>query len=67
MTGSEEPYVNIAVTLNLYGHLMPGSETEAAGLLDIDLARSRWRVDCGAECGAGGRSPMLMRPPMSYI
>ena len=27
----------IAVTLDLYGHLMPGSEAEAAGLLDTYL------------------------------
>ena len=29
----------IAVTMDLYGHLMPGNETEAAGLLDAYLAR----------------------------
>ena len=27
-------HANISVTLDLYGHLMPGSEAEAAGLLD---------------------------------
>lgn len=30
----------IAVTMDLYGHLMPGNETEAAGLLDAYLARA---------------------------
>jgi integrase len=30
---------NIAITMDLYGHLMPGSEAEAAGLLDAYLAR----------------------------
>ena len=32
-------HANIAITLDLYGHLMPGSETEAADLLDAYLAR----------------------------
>ena len=31
----------IAVTMDLYGHLMPGNETEAAGLLDAYLERSQ--------------------------
>jgi integrase len=31
-------HANIAVTLDLYGHLMPGSEDEAAGMLDSYLA-----------------------------
>ena len=55
----------IAVTLDLYGHLMPGSEAEAAGLLDtyleaqIDQAAEAaswcWRsADGGADWGAGG-------------
>ena len=30
----------IAVTMDLYGHLMPGNETEAAGLLDAYLVRA---------------------------
>jgi integrase len=33
-------HASIAVTLDLYGHLMPGSHDEAAGLLDAFLARS---------------------------
>ena len=32
-------HANIAVTLDLYGHLMKGSEDEAAALLDAYLAR----------------------------
>ena len=32
---------NIAITLDRYGHLMPGSEAEAAGLLDAYLADGR--------------------------
>ncbi|MCW3064785.1 MAG: hypothetical protein JWN32_1957 [Solirubrobacterales bacterium] len=32
-------HANIGITLDLYGHLMPGNEGEAAGLLDAYLAR----------------------------
>ena len=39
-------HANIAITIDLYGHLMPGSEAEAADLLDAYLARE-----------AGGTSP----------
>jgi integrase len=28
---------NISITLDLYGHLMPGNEAEAAGLVDTYL------------------------------
>ena len=33
-------HANISVTLDLYGHLLPGSEAEAATLLEAFLARS---------------------------
>lgn len=33
-------HATIAITLDLYGHLFPGSEDEAAGLLDTYLARA---------------------------
>jgi integrase len=33
-------HASIAITLDRYGHLMPGNEEEAAGLLDAYLARS---------------------------
>jgi integrase len=32
-------HANIGITLDLYGHMMPGSEAEAATLLDAYLAR----------------------------
>ena len=36
---------SIKVTFDLYGHLMPGSEREAAGLLDASSsARAPWHV-----------------------
>jgi len=31
---------SIVITLDLYGHLMPGNEDEAAGLLDAYLRRA---------------------------
>jgi integrase len=33
-------HASIAITFDRYGHLMPGSEEEAAGLLDAYLARA---------------------------
>ncbi len=33
-------HANIAVTLDRYGHLMPGNEGEAAKLLDVYLDRA---------------------------
>jgi len=32
--------VNISITLDCYGHLMPGNDEEAAGMLEADLERS---------------------------
>jgi integrase len=38
-------HANIAITLDRYGHLMPGNEDEAAGLLDAYLTRaSAWSM-----------------------
>jgi integrase len=34
-------HASIQITLDRYGHLMPGNEEEAAGLLDAYLARSQ--------------------------
>jgi hypothetical protein len=31
---------SIVITLDLYGHLMPGNEDEAAGMLDAYLQRA---------------------------
>ena len=33
-------HANISITLDRYGHLMPGNEEEAAGLLDAYLDRA---------------------------
>jgi integrase len=44
-------HATIAITFDLYGHLMPGAQEEAAGLLDAFLARSAGdglQPDCSA-------------------
>ncbi len=46
-------HANVSITLDRYGHLMPGSEAEAAGLLDTYLAAQRERQEEAAR-GAGG-------------
>jgi integrase len=38
-------HANISITLDQYGHLMPWSENEAAGLLDAYLRSQRERAD----------------------
>jgi integrase len=38
-------HANISITLDRYGHLMPGSEEEAAGLLDSYLDAQRERAE----------------------
>jgi len=47
---------SIAVTLDRYGHLMPGSEDEAVALVDAYLERST-----GAESGASGAQTAPLR------
>jgi len=41
---------SVTVTFDRYGHLMPGNEAEAAGILDAYLARAA--TDCPADCPA---------------
>jgi len=53
-------HANIAITLDLYGHLLPGSEAEAAGLLDSFLQSARGAdpdTDCSADCSAPTELP----------
>ena len=45
-------HTNISITLDRYGHLMPGSEQETAGLLDTYLEAQRERSEDAAR-GAG--------------
>ena len=47
-------HANIAITLDRYGHLMPGYEDEAAGLLDTYLERANTgRASGASECLTG--------------
>ena len=41
-------HASVSITLDRYGHLMPGSEEEAAGLLDTYLAAERERAEDAA-------------------
>ena len=41
-------HANISITLDRYGHLLPGSEEEAAGMLDTYLAAQRERAEDAA-------------------
>jgi integrase len=46
-------HANISITLDRYGHLMPGAEDEAAGLLDAYLEAELAAAD-GSARGATG-------------
>jgi hypothetical protein len=46
-------HAKVASTYDLYGHLMPGNEAEAASLLDAYVKRAGWRVIV---------APMVARP-----
>ena len=61
-------HANIRITLDQYGHLLPGAEDEAAGLLDAFLARSggRARPECTADCTAGPQSRSQSGPGLMY-
>ena len=37
-------HANISITLDRYGHLMPGAEDEAAGLMDAYLDAARYEI-----------------------
>jgi integrase len=41
-------HASITITLDRYGHLMPGSENEAAGLLDAYLERANTQARLAA-------------------
>ncbi len=51
----------ITVTFDLYGHLMPGAEAEAAGLLDAFLEAERERGEEAARAAGGERAEAV--PP----
>jgi integrase len=49
-------HASIKITLDLYGHLMPGNEDEAAGLLDGYLTAQRKRADEQARSASGAQT-----------
>ena len=51
-------HANIAITLNLYGHLFLGAEAQAAGLVDAYLAR---------EVGGSTVAPTVAHPAESPV
>ncbi len=54
-------HANISVTLDRYGHLAPGAEHEAAGLLDAYLTASPAVIGSAGACQP--RGPFGPRPP----
>jgi hypothetical protein len=56
-------HANISITLDRYGHLMPGSESEAAGLLDAYLAAQRRRDEEDARAAGGVQDLCLTGAP----
>jgi integrase len=49
-------HANISITLDRYGHLMPGSEDEAAGLLDTYLKAQQERAEEQARAATGAQT-----------
>jgi hypothetical protein len=60
-------HANISVTLDLCGHLMPGSEEEAAGLLDVYLEAQRQQADEAARGGPSGTEMGQTTVPSSGV
>jgi len=56
-------HATIAITLDLYGHLMPGSESEAAEMLDAYLAAQRNRADNAVRTAGGFAHSVSHREP----
>ena len=60
-------HANISITLDRYGHLMPGNEEQAAGLLDAYVERANAvarHAGTSARVNGDGRdgSPLRARP-----
>ena len=55
-------HANISITLDRYGHLMPGSEEEAAGLVDAYLTAQQERAEEQARGVAGEPTGERERP-----
>jgi hypothetical protein len=52
-------HANIGITLDRYGHLMPGNEAEAAGVLDAYLNRA------GSEAPVTAQARASLEPVVS--
>jgi integrase len=50
-------HANIRITLDQYGHLLPGAEDEAAELLDAFLARQLGAADEGSTAAQTAAHP----------
>ncbi len=57
---------NITTTLDTYGHLMPCSEDEAAGLLDAYLAAQRERAEEVARAAGAVATGALTGAPVAH-
>jgi integrase len=55
-------HANISITLDRYGHLMPGSEGEAAGMLDAYLVAQRQRAEEAARAADAIPAAPQLRP-----
>jgi hypothetical protein len=49
-------HASITITLDRYGHLMPGNESETADLLDTYIAREREARTSEASVVTGGQA-----------
>lgn len=58
-------HANISITLDRYGHLMPGSEAEAAELLDAYLTARRERAEEAARAAGGVLSGAQSGAPLT--
>lgn len=56
---------SITTTLDIYGHLMPGSEEEAAGLLDAYLAADRKRAEANTRAAGSELAGELSGEPLA--
>jgi Phage integrase family len=54
---------SITTTLDIYGHLMPGGEDEAAGLIDDYMSAERERAEETARAAGGELAEVLTGTP----
>lgn len=57
---------NITTTLDTYGHLMPGSEDEAAELLDAYLTAQRERAEDAARAAGAAATGAPTGAPVAH-